>query len=226
MSGVQSFTKKPVTIQAIRLEATEASVKSVLAFMGETVDSSTSVAQGKFTDYVNEIVEKTGLSINTLEGVMTASVGDYIIRGVKSEFYPCKPDIFDATYTEARQEIHIDVSGATPCKAMDDIKTAMGNAKVTGEIDSTEPVEEQVSEVTKQARAIHTLIVKLEEEKAEVDGRIERAAVACATHEADPEYSKLPVYHYEVINNEQLEGMRIYSQALGKRIVHLRTSLV
>lgn len=38
------------------------------------------------------------LEIETLEGVMTASVGDWIIKGVKGEFYPCKPDIFAATY--------------------------------------------------------------------------------------------------------------------------------
>jgi hypothetical protein len=38
------------------------------------------------------------LIIHTLEGAMTASVGDWIIRGVKGEFYPCKPDIFEATY--------------------------------------------------------------------------------------------------------------------------------
>ncbi|HHP6694075.1 TPA: hypothetical protein ACSE6T_001319 [Acinetobacter baumannii] len=36
--------------------------------------------------------------INTLEGVMRAQPGDYIIKGVKGEFYPCKPDIFEATY--------------------------------------------------------------------------------------------------------------------------------
>lgn len=38
------------------------------------------------------------LSISTLEGSMEASVGDYIIKGVKGEFYPCKPDIFQLTY--------------------------------------------------------------------------------------------------------------------------------
>lgn len=38
------------------------------------------------------------LWIPTLEGIMKASVGDYIIRGVQGEFYPCKPDIFKATY--------------------------------------------------------------------------------------------------------------------------------
>ena len=38
------------------------------------------------------------LKIQTLEGVMTAQQGDYIIRGVQGEFYPCKPDIFEQTY--------------------------------------------------------------------------------------------------------------------------------
>ena len=41
---------------------------------------------------------KTAIGIRTLEGEMQASSGDWIIRGVKGEFYPCKPDIFDATY--------------------------------------------------------------------------------------------------------------------------------
>lgn len=39
-----------------------------------------------------------GIYINTLEGKMYAATGDYIIRGVKGEFYPCKPDIFEMTY--------------------------------------------------------------------------------------------------------------------------------
>jgi hypothetical protein len=41
---------------------------------------------------------KNVLIISTLEGDMTASPGDWIIRGVKGELYPCKPDIFEATY--------------------------------------------------------------------------------------------------------------------------------
>jgi hypothetical protein len=40
----------------------------------------------------------TGVVIETLEGNMTASKGDYIIKGIKGEFYPCKPDIFELTY--------------------------------------------------------------------------------------------------------------------------------
>lgn len=42
--------------------------------------------------------EDSWAEIFTLEGTMRANVGDYIIRGVKGEFYPCKPDIFEATY--------------------------------------------------------------------------------------------------------------------------------
>ena len=41
------------------------------------------------------------LKIETLEGTMTASPGDYVITGVKGEKYPCKPDIFEATYEDA-----------------------------------------------------------------------------------------------------------------------------
>lgn len=38
------------------------------------------------------------LEIHTLEGTMTADIGDWIIKGVQGEFYPCKPEIFEATY--------------------------------------------------------------------------------------------------------------------------------
>ena len=45
------------------------------------------------------------LYVNTLEGKMMVSIGDYIIRGVQGELYPCKPDIFEATYELAEKEI-------------------------------------------------------------------------------------------------------------------------
>ena len=44
------------------------------------------------------IVDGKTLFISTLEGVMSASVGDWIIKGIAGECYPCKPEIFDATY--------------------------------------------------------------------------------------------------------------------------------
>jgi len=50
-----------------------------------------------------DVIQLSGdtLSIKTMEGTMTANVGDWIIRGVKGELYPCKPDIFAATYEPA-----------------------------------------------------------------------------------------------------------------------------
>jgi hypothetical protein len=46
------------------------------------------------------LVVSDGVLINTLEGNMKASVGDFIIKGVQGELYPCKPDIFEKTYEE------------------------------------------------------------------------------------------------------------------------------
>jgi hypothetical protein len=75
----QRFTKKPVTIEAM-------------------------LNRGYMTDAVQFITVEFSMDddgnvfIPTLEGEMRADVGDWIIRGVQGEFYPCKPDIFDATY--------------------------------------------------------------------------------------------------------------------------------
>ncbi len=63
---------------------------------------------GTVTPAVERLLQKTpvllkgsSLLIPTLEGVMAANPGDYIIRGVKGEYYPCKPDIFNKTYEKA-----------------------------------------------------------------------------------------------------------------------------
>ena len=48
------------------------------------------------------LLEQGYIEIETLEGMMKASFGDYIIKGIKGEFYPCKSDIFQATYEEVR----------------------------------------------------------------------------------------------------------------------------
>lgn len=53
-----------------------------------------------FYDAPDPITPPTELYIKTLEGVHHASVGDYIIRGVNGELYPCKPDIFEKTYEQ------------------------------------------------------------------------------------------------------------------------------
>ena len=54
------------------------------------------------------------ITIPTLEGLMKVSDGDFIIRGVKGEYYPCKPDIFDLTY-EAVSPVGADAPGIKAC---------------------------------------------------------------------------------------------------------------
>jgi hypothetical protein len=82
------YRKKPVVIDAVQLVAEGA--HAVAAWCG---GRPCSAAKPSDPDDV-----AVWLEIPTLEGVMRADVNDWIIRGVKGEFYPCKPDIFEATY--------------------------------------------------------------------------------------------------------------------------------
>jgi len=79
--GAMKFRKKPVTIEAIKW--TGKNNKEVSEFI---------LGYGVIT------INEEEITIPTLEGLVTASKGDWIIKGIKGEFYPCKPDIFDATY--------------------------------------------------------------------------------------------------------------------------------
>ena len=82
------YRKKPVVIEAIQLTAE--TVQECYDFVG---------AKGNFPECGMGIDPADGqFKITTLEGVHTASVGDWIIKGVNGEFYPCKPDIFEKTY--------------------------------------------------------------------------------------------------------------------------------
>ena len=81
------YRKKPVIIEAIQWLGNN--MKEIADFAGESANFE--VANEKEKQLFN-------LSIQTLEGNMIASAGDYIIKGVNGEFYPCKPDIFEKTY--------------------------------------------------------------------------------------------------------------------------------
>jgi hypothetical protein len=72
------YRKKPIVIEAVCWRGFNSA--ELIAFMGVV-----SFTGGKPT-------------ISTLEGELTVSIGDWIIKGVKGEYYPCKPDIFEATY--------------------------------------------------------------------------------------------------------------------------------
>ena len=77
------YRKKPVVIEAMQ-------------FYGDSTELILVFGQGKIRQVAQDC-----LAIGTLEGTMHARLGDYIIKGVAGEFYPCKPDIFIATYEPA-----------------------------------------------------------------------------------------------------------------------------
>ena len=89
------FRKKPVVIEAVQW--TGDNLFDVITFTDGRPDIKGDHAGMAWGDYEN-LVARDGLKIFTLEGEMLASHGDWIIKGVKGEFYPCKPDIFTATY--------------------------------------------------------------------------------------------------------------------------------
>ena len=94
---IKSYTKKPVVIQA--LQWTGSNLEEIITFTDGPPDVRSEHAGMKWEEY-KDLVEKEGLKIYTLEGKMNANVGDYIINGVRGEFYPCKQDIFEETYSE------------------------------------------------------------------------------------------------------------------------------
>ena len=92
MSEAKKFRKKPVEIEAVQFDGNnDAEVLDWMTSHGYHWE------EGRFHPG-----EK--LIIVTLEGNMKASTGDWIIRGVQGEFYPCKPDIFEATYEETASD--------------------------------------------------------------------------------------------------------------------------
>lgn len=87
------YRKKPVVIDAIRYQpGPGGNCEAVAAFIGEDIDHDA------------DCDPETVWIISTLEGNMSASPGDWIIRGIQGEVYPCKPDIFEATYEEVPRD--------------------------------------------------------------------------------------------------------------------------
>lgn len=79
------YKKKPVVIEAMQ-------------FDGENGKEIEDWAKQENCQRHMDNSQKDYLTIQTLEGIMTASKGDFIIKGISGEFYPCKPDIFELTY--------------------------------------------------------------------------------------------------------------------------------
>ena len=83
------FRKKPVVIEAFQVHADYQKTRALPPYW---------LMDALVADTVLPVPNGGGLDIQTLEGTMRANVGDWVIQGVKGELYPCKPDIFAATY--------------------------------------------------------------------------------------------------------------------------------
>jgi hypothetical protein len=82
------FRKKPVEIEAVQFNGDAASAAAIRRWMAGF--------PLQMPNYNLNSTER--LEIETLEGTMRASAGDWIIKGIHGEFYPCKPDVFEKTY--------------------------------------------------------------------------------------------------------------------------------
>lgn len=98
---VSFYKKKPVEVSAVQFTTNnEAGGSPQMDRIVEWINSSEPDYYPRLDcDRAIARHDGTDIYIRTLEGEMRASVGDWIIRGIKGEFYPCRSDIFDASYT-------------------------------------------------------------------------------------------------------------------------------
>lgn len=85
------YRKKPVVIEAVQWSGTNQ--KEITLFGDGNIHFVDILPSGS-----GPRIKDATPRIQTLEGILSASIGDWIIQGVKGEVYPCKPDIFEATY--------------------------------------------------------------------------------------------------------------------------------
>jgi hypothetical protein len=81
------YQKKPIIVEAFRWTGDEEQTEDPIWII-EAIKNG------------NAYFERHNFYIRTLEGVMQVGYGDYVIKGIKGEIYPCKPDIFEASYSE------------------------------------------------------------------------------------------------------------------------------
>jgi len=103
---MSKYRKKPVVIEAVQLRWDTWGEMCAFAPVGTNGCRGVYVAEdGSWSDGVGRPNDaRIGLLIPTLEGEMLGVQDDWIIKGVQGEFYPCKPDIFAATYGEVEDD--------------------------------------------------------------------------------------------------------------------------
>ena len=113
------YKKKPVVIEAIQ-------------FTGKNFFEIHKFTNGNAHDCYTQPEGYTTCIINTLEGIHIATEGDYIIKGVQGEFYPCKPDVFAETYEVAdRPKTNADRIRAMSDEELADLLTSANKGAIT-----------------------------------------------------------------------------------------------
>ncbi len=98
---IKRYRKKPVEIEAVQWDGSPERAEFLVAWAESFAIASTHFPNLRIADPRDgDRSTKNQIAIHTLEGTMFASPGDWIIRGVNNELYPCKPDIFEKTYEE------------------------------------------------------------------------------------------------------------------------------
>jgi len=92
------YRKRPVEVEAVQWDGTAEGATPIINWILDSDATATYRCSNPVRCAQNDGDTPHSISIRTLEGEMRANVGDWIIRGVKGEFYPCKPDIFRQTH--------------------------------------------------------------------------------------------------------------------------------
>ena len=95
---IKKYVKKPVQIEAIQLK--EDNIIEVFDFLDGANYKETKSSE-ELEDFSQKMLKQGYIEIETLEGMMKASFGDYIIKN-QGKYYPCRPNIFQQTYEEVR----------------------------------------------------------------------------------------------------------------------------
>ena len=129
---MQKFVKKPVVIEAIQ-------------YNGENIEAIEDFVGKKLSTVLASDVD-VKLIIPTLEGYMKALKGDYIIKGIKGEFYPCKPDVFKEIYSLVTEKSTVEKNELTfgekavglPFNPSNDDKVSLAKQLIADTIDLLE----------------------------------------------------------------------------------------
>lgn len=199
ISNGRAFRKKPVVIEAVQY--TGDNLREVLDFTGKHPRFDEWFSS--FEDYQRHVAaDRQAFKIITLEGTMEALPGDWIIRGVKGEFYPCKPDIFVATYEPALSTVTpAEVGGLVDMlrsMSHDDNTRACVSVNITVSNDLAKKLFDVLHAAPKAAAALEAQAAELAAVKADKSDDAVAELFVAAWAEADKAMRKFPQPNYVI----------------------------